>query len=116
ALEASRERPGDPEAWLAVARVTIDLARRLGRGSLERAIAAARQARRLAPGRPDPLYWEAACQETAGRLGRAADGYRAFLEAARGRPKWADLSKRAAERLAALTPATPAASLDGAAD
>lgn len=117
AMEASRERPEDPDAWLAVARATIDLARRQGRGNLERAIAAARQARRLAPDRPDPLYWEAACQETAGRLERAAAGYRAFLAAARGRPKWAELSKRAAERLAAITPAgAPASADDGAID
>jgi hypothetical protein len=94
----------DHAAWLALSEAIVELFRAKGEGSLDEALAAARQARRMMKDHPvrgatEPLFWEGTCHALAGRVARARRAYTEFLESGpRGRHQ-ADLAKRAREWL-----------------
>jgi hypothetical protein len=103
-----REQPDDPAALVAYAEHTAEHFQRLGQGDLNQAIAATRGAARLAPGLHEALYWNAVCQELAGRPARARAGYQEFVDRARSERRCRALVAQAAARLAAMAPDHPA--------
>ncbi|MEM9378351.1 MAG: zinc-ribbon domain containing protein [Planctomycetota bacterium] len=80
AKAALRERTDDPAQLVALAEATARLHGETGRGDLDGAIAAARRAQRLWPEAVEALFWEARCQELAGRQDRARAEYDSFLQ------------------------------------
>lgn len=76
------ERPGDPALLLQLARSLAEYYRRTGQGNLDEAIAACRKAVVAWPDACEALYWEAVCQQLAGRTEKARELYVAFLERA----------------------------------
>lgn len=103
ASRAAADASGDAGALLAFAEATVAHVDRLGTGPIDRALAAARRARRLRPELAEARFWEARCHEAAGRLERAEAAYRELL-AERGPAYLAKPLVRHAEAfLAALT-------------
>ena len=63
AVERVKQQPDDSAALLALARVTAESALTSESVDLDRAIAAARRARRIKPKLHEALYWEAVCHD-----------------------------------------------------
>jgi putative zinc ribbon protein len=84
AVQRVARQPDDAAASLALARATAEFTEARGTGDLDRGIAAARRARRIKPRLQEALYWEAVCQELAGRTQKAMTLYEEFVEAAHG--------------------------------
>jgi hypothetical protein len=84
ARRAAAGAPGDPDAWLALARALVEARERTSRGDLNEAIGAARRAAGLWPESSEPLLWEGIGQALAGRAARAATCLRTYLERGRG--------------------------------
>jgi len=106
AVQLVARHPDDPAALLALARVTAESAQASGTGDLDRGIAAARRARRIKPKLHETLYWEAVCQDLAGRTQKAMTLYEAFVESAhvpRNHPTFRTARERIAEARAADT-------------
>jgi hypothetical protein len=83
AVERVTRQPDDAGALLTLARATAEYAlAEGGEGNLDRAIAAARRARRIKPNLHEALYWEAVCHDLAGREQKARVVYQAFVESA----------------------------------
>ncbi len=96
----AQSRPEDPRAQLTFAKSTFALRMRLGRGNLASGIAAARRARRLAPGLVEALYWEGRLHELAQRPDRARECLEDFTqEANKSRSKATAKMKREANLL-----------------
>lgn len=102
-LHAIEKNPADALSHLALAEATAAFRERTGQGNLDRALASARRARKLAPELHEALYWEGELQVLAGRdeAGRAA--LSAYL-AQRGSGR---LASAAQKRLALLGRSTP---------
>lgn len=99
AKAAARAEPRNPTAHVEVARTLFTLHTRLGAGRLDDAIAAARKAIRLNPRRYDALFWEAACQQAAGRKRTADKLFAKFIELATVVPGYRSLVSEAHTRL-----------------
>lgn len=108
-----REHPDDAAALVAYAEHTAEHYRRLDQGDLNQAIAATRRARRLATTFHEALYWDAVCQELAGRPARARAQYQEFRDRARGEQRCRALVAQAAARLDALSQAPGVGSIQG---
>ncbi len=104
AVGAVAEKPDDATALLQLAEATAEHVERLGRGDLDRAIAATRKAYRLHPELLEALYWQGRCQDLAGRRARGRAAMRLFLEAAEGRGRLRRMVKAAKRRLAPSVP------------
>ncbi|MBK8206412.1 MAG: zinc-ribbon domain containing protein [Planctomycetes bacterium] len=79
---AVRARPTDARAQLAAAAAIHALRTGYGAGRIDDGIAAARKAYELDPRLHEALYWEAECQEAAGRTARARRLYEQFVKLA----------------------------------
>lgn len=99
AVRQAKENPADPGALLALTEASLAYFDRFQRADLDRALAAARKARRLSREAWEPLYWEARCHEAAGRPSKALDAYDLFLSKAGGRPRYKALTKDVEKRL-----------------
>jgi hypothetical protein len=87
ATAEAQATPKDPAKQLALAEAVIRLLEARNEGSLEKAVAACRRARRLArdSSRPEPsaaMFWEAKAQALAGRVDAATKLYESFLASA----------------------------------
>ena len=102
AVRAMRRSPDDPATLVALAQATSAHFQTSAAGNLDRAIAACRRARELNSELHESWYWEAACQEHAGRPARALDAYETFLETAKSGKQVLELKEHAKERIAAL--------------
>ena len=98
--DQTQENPDEPLAQIELASATVALREGYGQGNVNRAIAAARKAARLSPNLPEALYWEARCQNLAGRGDKAHDLLLAFLECAEGLKRLRKLKAYATELLA----------------
>lgn len=101
-LDALSMHPRDPGLLLSLAQTTVEYRIRTGQGDLDRAIAACRAARDEWPGAIETLFWEARCQQLAGRDAHAIAEFRTFLDAADGKGKLTRIIRAADEQLVAL--------------
>jgi hypothetical protein len=97
---AARERSDDAARQLALAEAIVRYFERRQQGSLDRAIAACRKARRLLRGYPpheirETLFWEGVAHALAGRLGAARELLGKFLASGIGGRRQALLAKEA---------------------
>jgi len=98
-----RERPKDSVALVGLAEATVRYHERLGSGDLNKAISACRKAQKLSPVLVEAVFWEAMCQERAGRASKAKSLYERFVDVAGGRKgRCYSLVKNARERMATL--------------
>jgi tetratricopeptide (TPR) repeat protein len=107
AARLSREKPNDPMALLALVEATLEQFEAWRKGDLDRALAAARRAAKLSPDCLEAIYWEARCQESAGRKARAATRYDDFIERARTQVRYTKLYRDARNRLRRITSEGP---------
>ena len=103
AVELVERQPDDPVALVTLARTTAEFVASVGTGNLDRGIAAARRAQRLAPSLHEALYWEAACHELAGRTERATAVYDEFIASVRNQRRYRTMVERAGRRVERAT-------------
>ena len=99
AVAAVRDDPDDGAALVWLAEATAHFAERRGEGDLNRAIAAARKARKKQPELLEALFWEARCQDLAGRRAKGRAAMREFLSLAEARGRLRRMVKAARRRL-----------------
>lgn len=104
ATKRLEEAPGDPARLIEFAQAFVQQRRILGRGKLDRAIAAAREAHRISPELPESLFWEAACHLSEGRAVRACALLEKFVFQASGQKRLSSLRAEALEILAERRP------------
>jgi hypothetical protein len=98
ALQLADEKPKDPVALVTLARSTAEYFQYFGSGNLDRGIAAAHRAFKLAPLLYEALYWEGLCQEAAGRKEKACVLYDLFIAALEDNKRYRPLVKDAIQR------------------
>lgn len=106
AIRLAQEYPDDPSALLTLAQTIAEYFQQFKAGNLDRAIAAARKAVKIDHSRYEGIYWEAVCQEAAGRIEKARRLYQEFIQAVSGNARYRILLKEARARQNAL-PADP---------
>ncbi len=107
ARKLAEANPDDPLALLALAEATLALFDADGKGDLDRALAAARRSARLAPDAFEAIYWEARCQEAAGRQRQAVARYADFIELGKTRVRCKTLVKDVGKRLRRMSDEGP---------
>lgn len=98
AIRLADEQPDDPVALVTLARATAEYYAFFQSGNLERGIAAAHRALRVAPMLYEALYWEGLCQEAAGRKEKAGNSYSSFITALQDNPRYHSLIEEARQR------------------
>lgn len=98
AVELVMAHPDDPVALVTLARSTAEYHHHHGKGNLERGIAAARKARKIAPALHEAWYWEGVCQEAAGRGEKAHELYDTFIAAEHQTKRYRSLVQDALSR------------------
>jgi hypothetical protein len=98
ALRLADEQPEDPVALVTLARATAEYFQYFSSGNLDRGIAAAHRALKVAPLLYEALYWEGVCQEAAGRKAKACRLYEAFIAALEDNKRYRPLVEAAAQR------------------
>jgi tetratricopeptide (TPR) repeat protein len=107
AVRLAASKPGDPGALLLLCEATVATAEKSGTGDLDRALAAARKARKLDAALHEALYWEGAVQAAAGRPEKAREAYGRFIEAGRKVARLKTLVKTAEKRRRGLAEPEP---------
>jgi hypothetical protein len=90
-----QSHPDDPAGQLALARAVVELRNRVGNGSLNEAVSAARKAADLWPESAEPLFWEGMAHVLAGRRTKGHGHLSRFLAAAAAAPTSAGLVQNA---------------------
>lgn len=99
AVRLATSKPSDPGALLMLAEATVAYHEKSKKGDLDRALAAARKARKLSPALHESLFWEGAVQAAAGRTDKARDAYTRFKDSARTHVRYKTLRKKAEKLL-----------------
>lgn len=102
AIRLADEQPDDPVALVTLARATAEYFQSFRSGNLERSIAAAHRALKIMPVLYEAQYWEARCQEAAGRKRKACVLYEAFIAALQDTKRYRPLVEAAIQRKARL--------------
>ena len=105
AMALVRERPEDSVALIGLAEATVHYHEKLKSGDLNKAIAACRKAQNLSPVLVEAIFWEAMCQERAGRADKAKSLYERFVDIAGKKGRCYSLVKSARDRIAKLSTA-----------
>jgi hypothetical protein len=103
ATRLAASKPADGGALLMLAEATVAYFEKTKKGDLDRALAAARTARKLGPALHEGLFWEGVVQAAAGRPAKAREAFRRFMEAARTSARCKTLVKSAEKRVRALS-------------
>ncbi len=82
ARQGLEERPGDPALLIQLAQAVAQYHQHSGQGNLDEAISACRKALESWPDACEALFWEATCQQLAGREMKARDLFASFVERA----------------------------------
>ena len=107
ATKRLEEVPGDPARLIEFAQAFVQQRRILGRGKLDRAIAAAREAHRISPELPESLFWEAACHSADRRKERDFQLLDKFVTRSAGQERLKKLRDEALETLATRRNSVP---------
>jgi hypothetical protein len=98
AIRLVDQQPDDPAALITLTRTTAEYFEHFRSGNLDRGIAAAHRALKLAPTLHEALYWEALCQEAAGHKRKAHALYEAFIAAMQDNKRYRPLLEAAVQQ------------------